>query len=126
MLVNNYLEKGYYSSICKLLSTESTKNVTIFNKFWHAYCIDKAYNSSQAIRELKTLMNDPVAGLATTAALITIHKAQRNRDKDEIRQLAQLLTEKSKTENLTMLFAAHYFHHSNKAKQAKQCCKSLI
>lgn len=101
--------------------------------------------AAPASRELESLRGEPNLALAVTACLINAYKEGGSNSsagggaagsgggltsaasKDALNNLKEdlkLLTKSSSDQSF--LFAAHYFWHNNKAKQAKHCIDKII
>jgi len=96
-------------------------------RFWRAFAISCEGSHTEAIRELTPLQRSSEIALAVTACLIHTHKLAANQDKSELANLKENLKTLSKSsDDEALVFAARYFWHAGKAKNAKQCVEKVL
>jgi tetratricopeptide (TPR) repeat protein len=126
-LVDEYCHLQYYNHVERACEEFLAKQQSVFAEFWHAFALDMQASHTQALREMKKLRSDQTVALAATAALISIHKNAKSKDKEEMKALRGDFSDLSKNASADgLVFAARYFLHSGKAKQAKQCIDKVV
>ncbi|GAB5360001.1 hypothetical protein AAMO2058_000589800, partial [Amorphochlora amoebiformis] len=122
-MVDHYCLHGLYGTVEKICQKSDSPKLC----FWRAYALAMQDRPMDAIRELSVLQGDPNIDLAVTACLIHAHKACSEPDKKALNSLKgdlRKLSRESGTEGL--LFAARFFWHSEKVKQARMCVEKVI
>ncbi len=95
--------------------------------FWHSFALTMQEQYTEAMRDLNELLEHKVIQFAAYAALVHVHKASHYKDKDAVVQAKERLKNLSRdADNESLLFAARFFWHSDKAKQARQCIEKVL
>eukprot|EP01083_Nonionella_stella_P063061 163918_1 len=121
--VNFYAQKRYFGHI-KLVCRDalSKHHDNPMAVFWDAFASGMEGSSSEAVRELQTIGNSKVYALAIISAQIQFHRAMKLKDREALSRLKTRQKEVSKTNDaVSLLFAATYFWHIGKHKNARQC-----
>ena len=127
--VDIYCEKKYYAHLERLAGKIKTypglKGATA--TFWHAFALSQQDQHTEAMRDLNELTENRTVQFAAAACLANVHKASRYKNKDEVtanKNKLKTLSRESGHESL--LFAARFFWHSDKLKQARQCIEKVL
>lgn len=124
-LIDHYAQNGMFGHILQVCKPIQAGREDA--QFWYAYALAANGNHSEAMRILRDLRQNPNVGLAVTASMISIHKLANNQDKEELTRLKEDLKNLSKSSNDNdLIFAARYFWHADKGKQAKQCLEKVL
>lgn len=126
--VDHYAQIGFYRHIARMCDEHLESNHgDVIVRFWRAFAISCEGSHTEAIRELQPLVKNNDIALAATACLIHTHKGSQHQDKSELNTLKENLKNLSKSSGDDgLVFAARYFWHAGKAKNAKQCVEKVL